>query len=93
MRKRVELRIHGRVQGVCFRLHAQEQAIALGLAGHVCNRRDGSVELVAEGTPEAIQAILDWSQQGPPSARVERVDTQSAEARGEEHGFVIAPTR
>lgn len=92
MQTRIELRIHGRVQGVSFRAHARERAVALGLVGLVRNRRDGSVELVAEGAPEAIEAIREWSHEGPPWARVERVETRQTEITGEYHGFVIAPT-
>jgi acylphosphatase len=46
---RKRLRITGRVQGVAFRASAVTAARALGLAGWVTNRADGSVEVVAEG--------------------------------------------
>lgn len=91
--RRIELSIRGRVQGVSFRAYAQERALALGLAGLVRNRRDGSVELVAEGPPEALQAILDWSWQGSPLARVDQVESRFSEATGEYRDFDIAPTR
>lgn len=92
MHQRIVLHIHGRVQGVAFRAHARERAAALGLVGLVRNRRDGSVELMAEGAPEALQAILDWAHRGPPAARVDRVEATHAEGTGGHHGFVIAPT-
>lgn len=93
MPQRIVLHIHGRVQGVAFRAHARQRAAELGLSGLVRNRLDGSVELVAEGSPEAIQAILDWAHHGPPSARVDHVEARRAECTGDTHGFVIAPTR
>ncbi|SDM10847.1 acylphosphatase [Oryzisolibacter propanilivorax] len=67
------LHIHGTVQGVYFRQSTVEAARSLGLAGWVRNRRDGSVETLAVGTPEQVQALIDWAHQGPAAARVERV--------------------
>jgi len=68
--------VSGRVQGVCYRASAREQALALGLAGHAVNRRDGSVEVLACGTAAALDALERWLRQGPPAARV---DTLSRE--------------
>ncbi|KZC22133.1 acylphosphatase [Rhodanobacter thiooxydans] len=65
--------VRGRVQGVCYRASAREQALALGLAGHAVNRRDGSVEVLACGEPAALDALERWLRQGPPAARVEAV--------------------
>ena len=89
------LTIFGRVQGVGFRWSLYAQATALGLCGWVRNRRDGSVEALICGTPEAVQALTTWAYQGPPSARVERVlcsdepDACNAETLT---GFVQRPT-
>ncbi|MCW0202526.1 MAG: acylphosphatase [Rhodanobacter thiooxydans] len=68
--------VSGRVQGVCYRASAREQALALGLAGHAVNRRDGSVEVLACGEPAALDALERWLCQGPPAARVEAVDRE-----------------
>lgn len=68
--------VSGRVQGVCYRANAREQALALGLAGHAVNRRDGSVEVLACGTAAALDALERWLRRGPPAARV---DTLSRE--------------
>lgn len=67
------LSIFGRVQGVGFRWSLHAEAKALGLRGWVRNRRDGSVEALLCGTPEAVEALTAWAYHGPPSARVERV--------------------
>jgi acylphosphatase len=45
---RLHARVIGRVQGVGFRYYVLNAAIELGLTGWVRNRRDGSVEVVAE---------------------------------------------
>lgn len=65
------LLVSGKVQGVGFRAGTREQAQRLGLAGHALNRPDGSVEVLAVGSDEAIDALEDWLRQGPPLARVE----------------------
>ncbi len=67
------LTIYGRVQGVGFRWSLCAEARASGLKGWVRNRRDGSVEALIVGTPEAVEALTAWAYRGPPSARVERV--------------------
>lgn len=70
--------ITGRVQGVFFRDSTQRQARALGVTGWACNRPDGSVEVWAEGSPEAVDALLDWCREGPPRAHVEHVLIEQA---------------
>jgi acylphosphatase len=66
--------IHGRVQGVGFRFWTQGEALARGLAGWVRNRRDGTVEAVIAGPPEAIEAMSTALRQGPPAAYVSHIE-------------------
>ena len=70
--------VFGRVQGVYYRGTTRDQARQLGLCGWVRNCADGSVESVACGTPEALEAFKSWLHRGPPSARVERVEETDA---------------
>lgn len=62
--------VTGRVQGVGFRWAIRDRAIALGITGWVRNRRDGTVELHAEGTEPAVNSFARWFREGPPLARV-----------------------
>jgi acylphosphatase len=71
--------ISGKVQGVFFRASTREQARRLGLHGHARNLPDGSVEVLAIGTDDAIAQLEQWLQHGPPSARVDRVERSSSE--------------
>jgi acylphosphatase len=66
--------ISGRVQGVGFRWWTRREALALGLRGTVGNLPDGRVRVDAEGPPTALQRLLDLLHEGPPAARVARVD-------------------
>jgi acylphosphatase len=69
--------VSGRVQGVFYRASAREQALHLGLAGHAKNRSDGSVEVVACGPADALDALERWLRQGPPAAQVETVSREA----------------
>ena len=89
----VHLRIEGAVQGVGYRYALQRQAERLGLTGWVRNRRDGSVESVAQGASEALQALEAWTRRGPPAARVTGVTASvPAEAHASYPSFEIRPT-
>ena len=87
--QRLEATIHGLVQGVAFRYYTQRTARRLGLTGWVANQADGTVRVVAEGGSSALQALLDFLQQGPPAASVTRVDAAYAAATGEFTDFGV----
>ncbi|KPK05853.1 MAG: hypothetical protein AMJ64_10630 [Betaproteobacteria bacterium SG8_39] len=87
------LHIIGRVQGVGYRAALCAVAEAGQLEGWVRNRGDGSVEAEIAGSPEAIAALIDWAQRGPPAARVTAVHVRPIDpdaARGP--GFTQQPT-
>lgn len=62
--------VTGRVQGVGFRAWAAYQAHQLGLAGWVRNADDGSVEVEAQGSGEAIAELDRRLARGPRHADV-----------------------
>ena len=68
------LKISGRVQGVGFRYAMSEEAARLGVTGWVRNRRDGTVEAVIDGGPDAVEAVLAWARRGPRGASVTEVE-------------------
>jgi acylphosphatase len=72
--RRVRVLVSGRVQGVFFRASCAERAAALGLSGWIRNVANGDVEAVFEGTEAAVEQIVRWCGEGPPLARVDRVD-------------------
>lgn len=65
--------VSGRVQGVFFRASTRSEALRLGIGGHARNLADGSVEVIAGGDDEALDALEKWLHVGPPSARVDSV--------------------
>lgn len=69
--------VSGHVQGVFFRASTRDTAQALGLEGCARNLDDGRVEVVAQGSEEAIEALRAWLHEGPPQARVEQVERDS----------------
>jgi acylphosphatase len=71
--------IRGRVQGVGFRWFVEREAHILGIVGWVRNNHDGSVEVLAMGTPERIAELKSRLQEGPRAARVDAVEQFEAE--------------
>ncbi|HEX3237254.1 MAG TPA: acylphosphatase [Gaiellaceae bacterium] len=74
--------IYGFVQGVGFRFGVERAANTRRVAGWVRNRPDGAVEAVFEGTPEDVEALVDFCRRGPRSAEVERVEVEVESAEG-----------
>ncbi|MGD9210620.1 MAG: acylphosphatase [Desulfobacteraceae bacterium] len=71
---RAHVVVHGRVQGVCFRYETQRAAVERGVVGWVRNLTDGTVEAVLEGLKTDVQSAIKWCHQGPPAARVDKLD-------------------
>jgi acylphosphatase len=84
------LTISGQVQGVGFRYSMGEEAERLGVTGWVRNRRDGTVEAVVDGAPDAVGGIVAWARRGPRGASV--TDVQVTETPGSFEGFELRPT-
>lgn len=76
------------MQGVFFRASTSREAIRLGLAGHALNLPDGSVEVLACGAPAAVARLRRWLANGPPAARVERVECVPADPDEVPAGFI-----
>lgn len=88
-RQRLDATVHGRVQGVGFRIHAARLARELGLTGWVTNESRGSVRCVAEGDRAGLTALLEGLREGPRGAVVDRVDETWTAASGEFTSFAI----
>lgn len=62
--------VNGTVQGVGFRMSAENEATRLGLSGYVRNTGDGAVETEIEGDAAAVAIMVEWLKTGPRHARV-----------------------
>jgi acylphosphatase len=80
----------GRVQGVYFRAFVQRHAQSLGLSGWTSNMPDGdTVEIVAEGHRESLEALLAQVRRGPPGSRVDAVEESWPTAEGLDGPFRV----
>lgn len=85
----VEVRITGRVQGVCFRIWTQEEAERQGVSGWVRNEPDGSVRALFVGPRDRVTAMLDRCREGPAAARVSDVESEAVTPPPEVSGFQV----
>ncbi len=76
MKKHFNIKIHGKVQGVFFRISAKRKADELDLVGIVRNEGDRTVYIEVEGEEEALDKFLDWCNQGSDYAKVEKVEAK-----------------
>lgn len=87
------LRLHaiisGKVQGVFFRDTTLRTADELKLFGWVRNLPNGSVEVTAEGTHDALESLLNFLRVGPPQAHVEQVTADWQLATSEFSSFTV----
>ena len=89
MKKRVHVFYSGRVQGVGFRMSAEDAARPLGVVGWVKNLSDGRVEVVAEGDERTLKKFLDVIRAGPMKNFIQQVEASWADATGEFREFEI----
>lgn len=69
--------VTGRVQGVFFRASTARKAAELGVAGTARNLPDGTVEVLACGSDQAVADLCEWLHEGPPAARVDDVEIRN----------------
>ena len=89
MNKQVHAFYSGRVQGVGFRVTAEETAAQLHLVGWVKNLRDGRVELVAEGDEKALVRFLNEMRMGPMRNFIRGIEVTWSESTDDFEDFQI----
>ena len=84
--------VHGTVQGVGFRWWTRARALELGLTGYAANQPDGRVLVVAQGSRDAAEKLLQLLQGGAswPSrpGRVDKVVADWSQPREQFDGFL-----
>ncbi len=73
--------VSGKVQGVFYRASTREQALQLGLSGMARNLADGTVEVLACGSRDALAALERWLWEGPAAAQVDAVSRDEMPAQ------------
>lgn len=86
---RVRIIVSGIVQGVFFRLNTMKKAHEFGVTGWVKNRRDGTVEVLCEGTDQDVQLMVDWCAKGPEGSFVSKTAVTQEKFTGEFETFQI----
>jgi acylphosphatase len=81
--------IRGDVQGVGYRFFAQRAAARHQVMGYVRNCPDGTVEVVAEGSPVDVEEFKKDLVTGPQWASVGQVEEISIEPTGQYSSFRI----
>ncbi|WP_442504262.1 acylphosphatase [Marinivivus vitaminiproducens] len=84
--------VTGRVQGVGYRAWSADEARSLGLGGWVRNRRDGCVELALKGNRRDVERMIERLWNGPPLARVDRVQAGTPNEADLPDAFELRPT-
>ena len=89
MKTRIHVFISGRVQGVFFRSNTKRVADTLGIKGWVRNLSDGRVEVMVEGERNGIDRFIKSLKKGTGAARVDNVEIETQEYKGEFKDFSI----
>ncbi len=80
-KKSAHIFVFGRVQGVGFRYQTQRIARIHRISGWVRNCADGSVEALAQGDSDDIDAFIQSLKTFPPPVRVEDIKQSSITAK------------
>ncbi len=88
-KERVQIIVHGKVQGVFYRVRTVEIAMDLKIGGWVMNRVDGTVEVLAEGEREKLVNLVNWCRKGPRDAHATDLEILWEPFRDEFKDFTI----
>ncbi len=81
--------VSGVVQGVGYRFFAVRAARGLGIRGFARNLPDGRVEVVAQGSAEALRRFQDQLRTGPRGAAVDGVESSATELDSDVDPFEV----
>jgi acylphosphatase len=81
--------VRGRVQQVGFRWWTRSRALEIGLRGYASNLGDGRVQVVAQGSREQCEQLLDLLRHGDTPGRVDGVTELWGSAETDYDGFAI----
>ena len=73
-RLRAHVWISGQVQGVNFRVYAEDEATFRKVSGWIRNTPEGRVEAIFEGDRPSVEAMIRWCHRGSPASHVRGVE-------------------
>jgi acylphosphatase len=74
----IDFKVYGKVQKVCFRKYASEQAQLLSLVGWIENQSDQTVMGQAQGSEENVAKFAQWLQKsGSPNSKIDKLEARS----------------
>ncbi|MEL9914457.1 MAG: acylphosphatase [Thermoplasmatales archaeon] len=73
------VKFYGIVQGVGFRERTKRMAKSLKVKGWVRNLDDGSVEAMMQGSPESVEALINYCTSQIPNALVTDIEKKYME--------------
>ncbi len=88
-RRQMQIFYSGHVQGVGFRYTVKSVASGFEATGTIRNLSDGRVELVAEGTPDELEAFRKAIRQSGLERFIRNEDVRWSEAANQFRGFEI----
>jgi len=88
MLQTISITVSGMVQGVYYRQSTKEKALDLGISGIVKNLPNGNVHILATGTDDKLDQLVQWCKIGPARAKVASVTVEKMEVQ-EYFGFTI----
>ena len=95
MIKHLDIIVHGKVQGVFYRVTTKAVADQLGVRGYVTNQDNGGVFIAAEADKATLEMFLEWCHEGPEHAKVDAVETSDGELKNYRNFEVVrkSPSR
>ncbi|MFC1598312.1 acylphosphatase [Patescibacteria group bacterium] len=82
MKKHLNIRVKGKVQGVFYRYSTKGECDELGITGFVRNEPNGTVYLEVEGEEEALAQLVRWCNEGSQHAAVDDVEVREGDLKG-----------
>lgn len=89
MREEIRCIVSGRVQMVMYRDFVQRKARSLEVVGTVKNLADGTVEVVAQGTPDQLKQYIEKLNEGSILSKVQDVAVDWRSSRNTYDDFSI----
>ena len=89
MQSRIRITVSGVVQGVGFRYFAYRTASKMSIRGYVQNKKDGSVEVLAEGERDSLLKFVEELRIGPSGSSVEDFQLKWEDPKNDLNEFKI----